>query len=99
VSESDGEYYWHADQKLKATSEMRLTPAILQSFYSNITAPVLGLFAEQGLASMFLETPMRDEIKQLDWHTLPGTHHFHMGESVEAIASLINNSYNQYLLK
>lgn len=93
VSESDGEYYWHADQKLKATSEMRLTPAILQSFYSSITAPVLGVFAEQGLANMFLETPMRDEIKQLDWHTLPGPHHFHMDESVDAIASLINNSY------
>jgi len=99
VSQTDGEFYWHADQKLKATSEMRLTPAILQSFYSNISAPVLGVFAEQGLANLFLETPMREEIQHLDWHSLPGTHHFHMDESVEAIASLINNSYNQYLLK
>ncbi len=90
VSVTDNKYYWHADQKLKATSEMRLTPAILNGFYSHITAPVLGLFAKQGFASLFIETPMLEQISTLEWYQLDGPHHFHMDDATAEIADKIN---------
>lgn len=95
LSEIDGEYFWHADQKLKTTSELRLTPALLQSFYNHITAPVLGLFAEQGMSSLFLETPMREQISNLDWHNLDGPHHFHMDKAANEIAAKITSFYSE----
>lgn len=93
ISEKDGDFYWHADQKLKATSELHLTPSLLQAFYESITAPVLAVFAKQGFAQLLLESPLKDQISKLELHQLDGKHHFHMGAETEQIALLISGFY------
>ncbi len=47
LREVPGGFQWHADQRLKAQSELRLTAEHVRAFTRRVTAPVLLLFAEQ----------------------------------------------------
>ena len=47
LREVPGGFQWHADQRLKAQSELRLTAEHVRAFARRVTAPVLLLFAEQ----------------------------------------------------
>ncbi len=94
LSEKNGDVYWHADQKLKATSELRLTPEILTAFYRRITAPVHLIMAENGLAEYYQESIMSNEISTLSEITFEGTHHNHLTAQVSVIAAEIEKFYN-----
>lgn len=80
-----GGYRWHADQRLKARSEVQLTPAQIRAFIERVTAPVLLFLAEN---SPFAGRPVFQEMltyyADLTSLTLPGDHHLHLeGAEIE----------------
>lgn len=90
LREVPGGFQWHADQRLKAQSEFRLTPDHVRAFARRVTAPVLVLFATQ---SPFVDRPLFREMGTLfanvDVDRVPGGHHFHLEGSEAAIAARI----------
>jgi pimeloyl-ACP methyl ester carboxylesterase len=90
LREVPGGFQWHADQRLKAQSELRLTAEHARAFARRVTAPVLLLFAEQ---SPFVDRPLYREMPKLfanvEVDRLPGGHHFHLEGSEAAIAARI----------
>ena len=85
-----GGFQWHADQRLKAQSELRLTADQARAFARRITAPVLLLFAER---SPFVDRPLYREMPSwfanVEVDRIPGGHHFHLEGSEAAIAQRI----------
>jgi pimeloyl-ACP methyl ester carboxylesterase len=85
-----GGFQWHADQRLKAQSELRLTADHVRAFAHRITAPVLLLFAEK---SPFVDRPLYREMPSwfanVEVDRIPGGHHFHLEGSEAAIAQRI----------
>jgi pimeloyl-ACP methyl ester carboxylesterase len=85
-----GGFQWHADQRLKAQSELRLTPDHVRAFARRVTAPVQVLFAEQ---SPFVGRDLYRELPRLfanvEIDRLPGGHHFHLEGMEGAIAERI----------
>jgi pimeloyl-ACP methyl ester carboxylesterase len=85
-----GGFRWHADQRLKAATELRFTAEHARAFASRVTAPVLLLFSSD---SPFAGRPLYREMAQLfprvEVETLPGGHHFHLEGAETAIAERI----------
>lgn len=90
LREVPGGFQWHADQRLKAQSELRLTAEHARAFARRVKAPVLLLFAEK---SPFVDRPLYREMPKLfaniEVERLPGAHHFHLEGSEAAIAARI----------
>jgi pimeloyl-ACP methyl ester carboxylesterase len=90
LREVAGGFQWHADQRLKAQSELRLTPDHVRAFARKVTAPVLLLFASE---SPFADRPLYREIPQLfaniEVDRVPGGHHCHLEGAQRAIAERI----------
>ena len=90
LREVPGGFQWHADQRLKAQSELRLTPDQVRAFACRVAAPVLVLFATK---SPFVDRPLYREIDRLfarvEIDRAPGGHHFHLEGSGGAIAERI----------
>ena len=82
-----GGYQWHADQRLKANSELRLTSDHARAFLSRIEAPVLLFLAER---SPFCGSPAFQSVLpyfgSLEVLTLPGGHHLHLEGAEGTIA-------------
>ena len=91
LREVPGGFQWHADQRLKAQSELRLTAEQARAFARSVTAPVLLLFAEK---SPFVDRPLYREFPTLfaniEVDRIPGAHHFHLEGSEGAIAERIH---------
>lgn len=91
-----GGWQWHADQRLKAQSEMRLTPDHVRAFARRVTAPVLLLFASQ---SPFVDRPLYREFPvmfgNIEVERVPGGHHCHLEGSETAIAERIRRFLEQ----
>jgi pimeloyl-ACP methyl ester carboxylesterase len=85
LREVEGGFQWHADQRLKAQSELRMTPEHARAFARRVAAPVLLLFAEQ---SPFVDRSLYRELPTMfanvEVGRLPGAHHFHL-EGAEAL--------------
>ena len=85
-----GGFQWHADQRLKAQSELKMTPEHVRAFARRVTAPVLLLFAEK---SPFVDRPLYQELPTLfvdvEVDRVPGAHHFHLEGSEDVIAERI----------
>ena len=90
LREVPGGFQWHADQRLKAQSELRLTPDQVRAFARAVAAPVLFLFAEH---SPFADRPLFRELPRLfanvEVERVPGGHHCHLEGSEGAIAERI----------
>jgi pimeloyl-ACP methyl ester carboxylesterase len=90
LREVPGGFQWHADQRLKAQSELRLTPEHVRAFARRVTAPVLLLFAAE---SPFADRPLYREMPSLfadiEVERVPGGHHCHLEGSEAAIAERI----------
>jgi pimeloyl-ACP methyl ester carboxylesterase len=86
----EGGYRWHQDQRLKASSELRLTAEQMRAFIGAVTAPVLTILAEQSFFSA-----RREYLELLELFAegttirLPGGHHFHMEGAEHEIARLV----------
>jgi pimeloyl-ACP methyl ester carboxylesterase len=87
LREVPGGFQWHADQRLKAQSELRLTSEHARAFARRVTAPVLLLFASQ---SPFAGRPLYREMPTLfaniEVAEIPGGHHCHLEGAEAAIA-------------
>jgi pimeloyl-ACP methyl ester carboxylesterase len=85
-----GGFQWHADQRLKAQSELRMTPDHVRAFARAVRAPVLLVFAE---TSPFVDRPLYRELPSLfasiEVDRVAGGHHFHLEGSEAAIAERI----------
>jgi pimeloyl-ACP methyl ester carboxylesterase len=90
LREVAGGFQWHADQRLKAQSELRLTQDQVRAFARRVTAPVLLLFAEH---SPFVDRPFYREFPSLfvdiEVGRVPGGHHCHLEGSEDVIAERI----------
>lgn len=78
-------FQWHADQRLKGASELRLSWDQVRAFARGVRAPVLLLLAEDGPLA---KTPHYCELTELlpnvETVRLPGGHHLHLeGAEVE----------------
>jgi pimeloyl-ACP methyl ester carboxylesterase len=91
LREVPGGFRWHADQRLKAQSDLRLTPEQVRAFARRVMAPVLVLFASE---SPFADRPLFQEMPRLfprvAVERLEGGHHLHMEGAEEAIAQRIS---------
>jgi pimeloyl-ACP methyl ester carboxylesterase len=90
LREVPGGYRWHADQRLKAQSELRLTAEHARAFARRVTAPVLLLLATE---SPFADRPLYRElpalIPNIEIDRARGGHHCHLEGSERAIAERI----------
>ena len=90
LREVPGGYRWHADQRLKAQSELRLTAEHARAFARRVTAPVLLLLATE---SPFADRPLYRELPSLipniEVDRVAGRHHFHLEGSERSIAERI----------
>lgn len=88
LREVDGGFRWHADQRLKAPSELRLTAEQVRAFVERVAAPVLMFRAEE---SPFAGMPEYDEIvplfARIEVVRLPGRHHLHLEGAEREIAA------------
>ena len=70
---------WTSDPRLKMTSALRLTEALVEAFVANLQPPVIFVGGEQGFGSRM---PALDErlalISRLTKVVLPGNHHLHL---------------------
>ena len=85
-----GGFQWHADQRLKGASELRLTAEHVRAFVRKVQAPVLLLLADDG---PFGRLPIYDEIiglfADVEVVRLPGGHHLHLEGGEAEIADRI----------
>ena len=92
LREVPGGYRWHADQRLKAQSELRLTAEHARAFARRVTAPVLLLLATE---SPFADRPLYRELPSLipniEVDRVAGRHHFHLEGSERSIAERIRS--------
>ena len=90
LREVPGGFQWHADQRLKAQSELRLSPDYVRAFAGAVKAPVLLLFATE---SPFADRPLFREMPQMfadiEVDRVPGGHHCHLEGAADAIAARI----------
>lgn len=88
LREVAGGFQWHADQRLKARSEVRLTADQAAAFARRAQAPALLFLAER---SPFAERPefraLVSEFPSLETIRLPGGHHMHMEGGEREIAA------------
>lgn len=91
VKAVDGGFIWCADPKLQLPSAIKLTADQIESFTRETTAKILLIVAEEGI---FARAPeILDQVKEysnIDVVHKPGGHHFHMDESIDGIARLVN---------
>lgn len=85
-----GGFQWHADQRLKAPSELRLTAEHARAFARRVTAPVLLLFATE---SPFADRPLYREMPgwfaNVEVDRIAGGHHLHLEGGEGAVARRI----------
>jgi pimeloyl-ACP methyl ester carboxylesterase len=90
LREVPGGFQWHADQRLKAQSELRLTPEHVRAFARQVAAPVLLIFAEESpFAGRALYRELPSLFGRIEVERLPGGHHFHLEGAQGAIAERI----------
>ncbi|HET8695985.1 MAG TPA: alpha/beta hydrolase [Gammaproteobacteria bacterium] len=80
-----GGFQWHADQRLKGASELRLTAEHVREFVRRVTAPVLLVLADDG---PFVRLPIYEEMiglfASVEVVRLAGGHHLHLeGAEIE----------------
>lgn len=88
----EGGFRWHADQRLKAKSELHLTSEQMRAFAHRIAAPAIAFLATR---SPFAHRPgyrdMLAEIPGLEIVDLEGGHHLHMEGAEGEIAARIRS--------
>lgn len=73
----DGGYSWMTDSRLRAQSKIRLLESQVESFFKQITVPVLVVVAKQGILPQALLEKRLAYIAHARLETVEGHHHFH----------------------
>ena len=85
-------FQWHADQRLKATSELRLTLDHVRAFVRQVSAPVLMVLGDDspfGRWPVYIE--MIELFANIEVVRLPGGHHLHLENAAAEIAGRIRS--------
>lgn len=92
LREVAGGFQWHADQRLKAASELHLTAEQAGAFFARIAAPVLMFLAEEGpFAYRESFTGLLSRFPNLRLERLSGRHHLHLEGAESRIAAEIRD--------
>jgi len=84
----EGGYQWRADPRLKATSELKLTPAHVLAFVRRVAAPVLLFMPDESpFKNLDLYRVALPAFANLEIVHLPGRHHLHLEGAAERIAA------------
>jgi pimeloyl-ACP methyl ester carboxylesterase len=95
LCEVGGGFQWRADQRLKGSAELRLTPEQVRAFIGAIEAPVLMVLGEQGpFGHTDIYRDMIAAFKEIDVARLPGGHHLHLEGAEAEIAALVGRFFN-----
>ena len=92
MSEKDGQFFWHADSKLKMPAGTGLEAEQIKGLLSHASAPTLALMAERGLTLMQANTPAsflsKDIIQArgITVKTVCSDHFLHMSDSANEVA-------------
>jgi pimeloyl-ACP methyl ester carboxylesterase len=90
LREVPGGFQWHADQRLKAASEFRLTVEHAAAFVARVHAPALMILAEQSpFRNWTIYEDMAARFARLERVRLPGGHHMHLEGAEHEIAGRI----------
>jgi pimeloyl-ACP methyl ester carboxylesterase len=90
LREVPGGYQWHADQRLKAQSELRLTADHARAFARSVRAPTLLLLATQSpFADRQLYRELPSLVPTIEVDRVPGGHHCHLEGAEDVIAQRI----------
>jgi pimeloyl-ACP methyl ester carboxylesterase len=80
-------WQWHADRRLKAGSEIRLTRELLVPFLQRVQAPSICVLAEDSPFGGFdTYQELLGLIDGIEVHRIPGRHHFHLEGAADEIA-------------
>lgn len=91
--EKDGKYYWRFDTRLLLPSFYRLSHEQVLSYLSAIQSPFCLIRAKDSFLKNYPGFEARmDVISQLQYHELPGEHHFHL-QTPEPIADIMNTFF------
>jgi pimeloyl-ACP methyl ester carboxylesterase len=83
-------FQWHADQRLKAASELKLTPDHARAFIRAVQAPALMVLADDGpFGRRPLYMEMTELFANIEIVRMAGGHHLHLENAVAEIAALI----------
>jgi pimeloyl-ACP methyl ester carboxylesterase len=83
-------WQWHADRRLKAGSELRLTRELLVPFLKRVALPAICVLAEDSPFGDFeIYRELLGLIADIEVHRIPGRHHFHLEAAAEEIARLL----------
>ena len=89
-----GGFQWHADQRLKGASELRLSEAHALAFVRRVTAPVLLLLADGG---PFADRPIYrtgiEQFQTIQVETLHGGHHLHVEDGAADVAKRLRRFF------
>jgi pimeloyl-ACP methyl ester carboxylesterase len=90
LREVPGGWQWHADRRLKAGSELRLTRELLLPFLERVAAPSICVLANDSPFGGFeIYRELLGLIAGIDVHRIAGRHHFHLEGAAEEIAGLL----------
>lgn len=80
-------YCWNNDQRLMASSTVKLNDTQVEAFMDRATMPVRLVLAEKGIVHILERIrPLLKEHTNIEVRKLPGGHHLHMEEGAEGIA-------------
>ncbi len=87
-------FYWSTDQRLLAPSAVKYLPEQMAAFIKQISAPIKLIMAKGGMPKFFPSyAGYLEAFPQIEVHLLPGTHHLHMEQEVDAVANLFNDFF------
>ena len=91
--DSTQQYYWHADQRLKASSDMKLSKEQLEAFMNACPPKRLCILFDEGIypSGSDIQTRLEQFTHRNHYFELPGNHHAHMDYQAFLIASKIQH--------
>jgi pimeloyl-ACP methyl ester carboxylesterase len=90
----DQGYHWSTDQRLLVPSAIKLLPEQMAAFVAKISCPIALILAQDGMPKLF--PPYQESVKQypqIAVTILPGGHHLHMEQEVDAVAKVFNTFF------
>ena len=92
LSEAQGEFFWHADSKLKVPAGTGITAEQIEELLSHVSAPTLAIVASQGLmikqkntaVGLLAENVIR--LNNILVKTMDDGHFLHMSDSAQLVA-------------
>ncbi|WIO75547.1 alpha/beta fold hydrolase [Porticoccaceae bacterium LTM1] len=94
TQEDENGFYWSADPRLQAASEVKFTEGQLRSFLTSIQAPVQLYLARRGMGRLIERfAAMWQLVERGERIDLEGGHHLHMDGATGEIAESLNRFF------